>query len=172
MCHAFICCSTLQCFAVCCSVLRTRANSGDNARIALDVSYIYKIMLQHVAVCCSMLQYVAVCYAPGPIFVMTPWAPLMWHTSIMLLCCSELRHVTVYCRMLHTHSNFVDKARTALWFVRHHSASMCATWLVHMWDMTHSYVRYDSFITYETSLVHTRDMNRSYVRHDSFICVT
>jgi len=43
--------------------------------------------------------------------------------------------------------------------------------LIHMWDMTHSYVRHDSFIC-ETWLIHMWDMTHSYVRHDSFICET
>ena len=42
-------------------MLRTPANFGDNARFVLDVSYIYEIVLQHVAACCSILQCVAVC---------------------------------------------------------------------------------------------------------------
>ena len=38
-----------------------------------------------------------------------------------------------------------------------HDSFICVTWLIHMCDMTHSYVWHDSFI---------------YVWHDSFICVT
>ena len=80
---------------------------------------------------------------------------------------------------------------------------ICVTWLIHMccmigvsfralpvirmWDMTHSYVRHDSFI-YGTWLIRMFDMThsyvlhdwcilkslscQSYVRHDSFICET
>jgi len=48
---------------------------------------------------------------------------------------------------------------------------MCETWLIHMWVMTHSYVRHDSFIC-ETWLIHMRDKTLSYGRHDSFICET
>jgi len=75
-------------------------------------------------------------------------------------------------------------------YVRHDSF-ICKTWLVHMWDMTRSYVlsgvpevvsvcicdvtnscvRHDSFIR-ETWLIHMWDTTRSYVRHDSFICET
>ena len=40
-----------------------------------------------------------------------------------------------------------------------------------MWDMTHSYVRHDSFIC-ATWLIHMCDMTHSYVRHDWFIWVT
>ena len=36
-----------------------------------------------------------------------------------------------------------------------------------MWDMTHSYVRHDSFLR-ETWLIPTWDMTHAYVRHDSF----
>ena len=42
---------------------------------------------------------------------------------------------------------------------------MCATWLVHHWDMTHSCVRHDSFIIEtwlnETWLIHVCDMTRA-----------
>jgi len=48
---------------------------------------------------------------------------------------------------------------------------ICETWLIHMCDMTHSYVWHDSFIC-ETWLIHMCDMTHSYVWHDSFICVT
>jgi len=45
------------------------------------------------------------------------------------------------------------------------------TWLIHIWDMTHSYVGHDSFIC-GTWLIHMWDMTHSYVGHDSFICET
>jgi len=65
---------------------------------------------------------------------------------------------------------------------------VCGTWLIHMCDMTHSYVCHDSFICVPwlihsficaTWLVHMRDvthsymcaMTRSYVCHDSFVYV-
>jgi len=44
-------------------------------------------------------------------------------------------------------------------------------WLVHMCDMTRSYVWHHSSIRV-TWLISTCDMTRSYVWHDSFICVT
>jgi len=49
-----------------------------------------------------------------------------------------------------------------------HDSSICVTWLIHMFDMTHSY---DSSICV-TWLIHMFDMTHSYVWHDSFICVT
>jgi len=45
------------------------------------------------------------------------------------------------------------------------------TQLIHMCDMTHSYVWHDSFICL-TWLIHMCDMTHSYVWHDSFVCVT
>jgi len=42
------------------------------------------------------------------------------------------------------------------------------TWLIHMCDMTHSYVWHDSFICV-TWLIHMCNMTDSYVRRDSFI---
>ena len=44
-----------------------------------------------------------------------------------------------------------------------HDSFVCVPWLIHMCDMTHSYVRHDSFMC---------DMTHSHVRHDSFICAT
>jgi len=56
---------------------------------------------------------------------------------------------------------------------------ICVTWLIHMCDMTHSFVLHDSFIVV-IWLIHMRgmayvcmcDTTHSYVWHDSFICVT
>ena len=50
------------------------------------------------------------------------------------------------------------------WFI-------CAIWLIHMCDMTRSYVRHDSIIC-ATWLIHKCDMTHFYVRYDSFICTT
>jgi len=47
-----VCCSVLQCVAVCCGVLNTQARHTHR--------YAHCSMLQCVAVCCSVLQYVAV----------------------------------------------------------------------------------------------------------------
>jgi len=52
-----------------------------------------------------------------------------------------------------------------------HDSFICETWLIHMWDMTHSYVRHDSF-TCETWVIHMWDMTHSHMRHDSFMCRT
>jgi len=55
---------------------------------------------------------------------------------------------------------------------------LCVTWLIHMCDMTHSYVWHDSFICVPC-LVRMCDVTHSYMCHtqwyvcyDSFICVT
>ena len=50
-------------------------------------------------------------------------------------------------------------------------SSVCETWLIHVWDMTHSYVRHDSFIC-ETCLIHMWDMTYSCMRHDSALNVS
>jgi len=47
---------------------------------------------------------------------------------------------------------------------------MCVTWLIHVHDMTHSYVWHDSFICV-TWLIHMCDMTHSYVWHDLLACV-
>ena len=48
---------------------------------------------------------------------------------------------------------------------------ICAKWLIHTCDMTHSYVWHDSFIRV-TWLIHTCDMTHSYVWHDSLIRIS
>jgi len=48
---------------------------------------------------------------------------------------------------------------------------ICVTWLIHRCDMTHSCVWHDSFIGV-TWLIHMCDVTHSYVWRDSFICVT
>jgi len=65
-----------------------------------------------------------------------------------------------------------------------HGSFLCLTWLIHVCDMTHSYVWHDSFCVWHDSLIcltwliHVCDMTHSYVWthscvwHDSFICVT
>jgi len=45
------------------------------------------------------------------------------------------------------------------------------TWLVHVCDMTHSYMWHDAFI-YDTWRIHICDMTHSYMWHDAFIYVT
>jgi len=67
-----------------------------------------------------------------------------------------------------------DMTHSYVW----HDAFICVTWLIHMCDMTHSYVWHDAFICV-TWLIHMCDMTfhlcdmtHSYVWHDSFICVT
>jgi len=54
-------------------------------------------------------------------------------------------------------------------YVRHDSF-LCVTWLIPMCDMTYSYVWRDSFI-FVPWLIHMCDMTHSYVCHDSSICV-
>ena len=75
-----------------------------------------------------------------------------------------------------------------------HDASICVTWLIHICDMSQSYVWHDSWISYMahklfmcnithsyvrndsstcmTWPIHMCDMTRSYMWHDPFICVT
>ena len=52
--------------------------------------------------------------------------------------------------------------------------SICATWRIHMWDVTASYMRHDSFIcdithSCVTRLIYLWDVTDSYMRHDSFM---
>jgi len=51
-----------------------------------------------------------------------------------------------------------DMTRSFVW----HDSFMCRTWLMSMCDMAHSCVR----------SIHTCDVTRAYVCHDSFVCAT
>jgi len=78
-----------------------------------------------------------------------------WVTSHiwMSLWMSHVTHMNASCHacVLHIH----------VW----HDAFICVTWLIHMCDVTHSYVRHDSLIY----ITHTCDKTHSYEWHDSFI---
>ena len=50
-----------------------------------------------------------------------------------------------------------------------HDSFICVTWLIHMCDTTHSDLRHDAFICLSW-FIHMCDMNHSYVWHESFIC--
>jgi len=102
--------------------------------------------------------------------------------------CHTLQHTAPYCN-IHQHWYYVClMARTTstppylceTWLIHvrdkihsyvRHDSFICETWLIHVWDMTHSYVRHDAFMC-ETWPIHMWDMTHSYVRHDSFIRVT
>jgi len=60
-----------------------------------------------------------------------------------------------------------DMTHSYVW----HDPFICVTWLIHMCDMTHSHVWHDPFI-WVTWLIHMCDMTHSYAWHDPFICVT
>jgi len=61
-----------------------------------------------------------------------------------------------------------------------HDTFICVAWLIHMCDLTYSYVRHDLFVcvigphscTCVKWHIHMYDTTHSYVWHDSFICVT
>jgi len=97
------------------------------------------------------------------------WLIRMWdmmhlyvrHDSFTFVCVCVCKCICIGWRLLY--------AKTPL-DVRH-DPFICETWLLHTWDMTHSYVRHDSFIR-ETWHNNMWDMTPSYVRHDPFICET
>ena len=143
-----MCCGVLQCVAVCLSFRMDK----------LKILYIFRNVLQCAAVCCSVLQRVAVCSSSFRV----DRSEILY--ICVVVCCSVLHCVAVCCSMLqcaHLHLEWTEyTGRT----------SLCVTWLENMRDMTHSYVRHDSFIR-ETWLIHMCDMTHSCVWHDSFICV-
>jgi len=71
-------------------------------------------------------------------------------------------HVTYTNESCHAYASVISGAMSHIW---------PQIWLLHMCDMTHSYVWHDSFICV-TWLIHKRDMTHSYAWHYSFICMT
>jgi len=61
---------------------------------------------------------------------------------------------------------------SVIWLIRvWHDSFTCVTWLIHMCDVSHSCVWHDTFICV-TWLIHTCNVSHSCVYHDSFRCVT
>jgi len=93
------------------------------------------------------------------------------HTSAWVIRYVEMSHVTHMdeschiCKSLHTY----EYESSHIWMI-------CEdlTWLIHMCDMTHSYVQHDSCIrlTLSSQIIHMCEDSYSYVRHDSFMCAT
>ena len=144
--HAAVCC--IVCITVCCSLLQ-------RAAVCCGV-------LQCVTVCCRLLQCVAVYYSVLQRQKLTP---------------KDSFHS---CHSFRAHDRCGFGAACHMWDMTRlrvgHNSFTCGTWLIHMCDMTHSYVDkphsqvgHDSFIC-GTWLIHLCDMTHSYVRHDSFIC--
>ena len=144
-----VCCSLLQCDTVCCSVLQCE--------------------LQDVALCCKLH---------------ITLHPQAGHAAIDSVMCVTW-HIRV-CDMTHwlimwfIHMKGFDLSMwddiffscgTTYWYVTLFIYT-CGTflslvWLIHMCDMTHSYVWSHSFICV-TCLIHICDMTHLHVCHDSF----
>jgi len=108
-------------------------------------------------------------YVWHDLFIFVTWLVYMCdmiHATKWQLCCSL-------------------RVRDSVW----HDWFICVTWIIHMLDMTErchtlvhmcnmtlSYVGHDSCHTYEpvcvTWIIHMLDMTDRYVQHDSFICWT
>jgi len=74
------------------------------------------------------------------------------------------------CDVTHTRCLHVGSNRLWCHYRCPLSSFLCVTWLIHMCDMTHSYVWHDSFLCV-TWRIHMCGMTHSYVWYDSFICV-
>jgi len=108
-------------------------------------------------------------------FTSATWLSHMWdmtHSYVRhdsFICETWLIH---YCRLTAVHCDVLcrqslkcecDMVHSHVW--------QSVTWLIHMWDVTPSYVWCDSLIC-ETWLMHMWDVTHSYVRRDSFIYIT
>jgi len=154
-----VCCSVLQCVAVCCSVLQCVAVRCSQeyqawcivlqcvARRSARRGAVCGSVLQCVAVCCSVLQWDARRSARRGALCFSV-------LQCVVVCCSVLQCVAVFCS--ESLAGIPGVAETLTGLSRHDSFT-CVKWLSHMCNMSHSYVRHDSFIR-ETGL---RDMTHS-----------
>ena len=94
--------------------------------------------------------------------------------------CDIYEWVMSYLRMSHvTHmvtvmsylwmSHVTHMVTSCQWHDTWHDSFTCVTWLIHVCDMTHSYVWHDSF-TRVTWRIHMRDMTHLYVWHGIHMC--
>jgi len=80
----------------------------------------------------------------------------VWHDTLICVTCRSASHLHHTCCLC------------CVFTWRSHDSFVCVTGLIHMCDMTRSYVRHDSFI-FVTRLIHMCDMTRLYLWHDPFI---
>jgi len=99
-----MCCSVLQCVAVCCIVLQLRCSVLQCAAGASEAlfweDYECVAVLQYIVVCCSMLQCVAKCCRA----MQEPPRPCVLRMTIELqcvaACCSVVQCVAAWCRVI------------------------------------------------------------------------
>jgi len=134
-CHYDVYCSVLQRVAVCCNVLQQHDRWHD----LYDCN-----TLQHCNTLqlCNTLQH---CNTHCNAHCNT-LQKIRWHVPPWLLHTATLQHAATLQHTLQ-HTSFV-------W----HDLFICVTWLIHMCDMTHSYVWHDLF---------TCDMTHAFEWHDS-----
>ena len=185
-----VCCSVLPCIAVCCSVLQCVAVHCSVLQcIALCCS-----VMQCDAVWCSVMQCDAVwCECcRGQELLCIEHLIFLWHLDVRscrLKCTNFLKYLDVrkfqdlngdgvITRSCCFHSRVKFEQALILPFLLCAEAwqclwacvPMCATRLILVCDMTHSYVWHDSFLCV-TWLIFMCYMTYSYVWHDSFLCV-
>jgi len=147
-----VCCSVLQCVAVCCSVLQCVAVCCSVLQLWISMTRLMMpvccSVLQCVAVCCSVLQCVAVCCS-----VLQLWISM---TRLMTpVRCSVLQCVAEFCNVLQCDRMYhclLIRVSVVLFILRpelfvfaRFDSFICAIWLIHMYDMTHSHVWCESF---------------------------
>jgi len=180
-----VCSSVLQCVAVCCSVLQCIRSVAVCGRLTSwqrrwVMSHMSMSHVTHVKESCHTCQWV------------------MSHTSQHTAAhCNILQHIATHCNTLQhtgTHCNTPEEAtlvhakstqrlgsadsRVAAPYVEISGNApipvTCVTWLIYMCDMSHSYVRRDSFTCARCDSICRNFMlpSLSHMRHDSLICAT
>jgi len=152
-----VCCGVLHRVAVCCSVLQPSYVWNELFIRVRNDSSIRRKRLFRRGISEILHEY----------WTCVTWV-FMWHTSFVEACNASFVEVQYSCEISHIkcltcpHLSLIE-AFQKYW--------TCVTWLIHMFDMTHSYMRHDSF-KFETWLIHMCDMTHACGWHDSCMCVT
>jgi len=156
-----VCCSEMQCVAVCCSVLQSRG----------VVPYLFSPASLKTAFCS---------HAGTKSKTTKPTHPHMcdihgfvtYICDIYIMCgCVDSWHISHFEKTSHCLIHMCDMTYS---YVRHDYFT-CATRLIHVCGMTQSRMRHDSFHCLKKTfhcLIHMCDMTYSYVRHDYFACLS
>ena len=96
------------------------------------------------------------------------------HTYEWVMSHIWMSHVTHMNESCHEHGSFICMTHIRMCDMTHsyvrHDSFICVTWLIHMCNMAHSYVWHNSFMSH-IRMTNMWDMTHSFEGHASFICM-